>query len=373
MTVSNLNVKARYVGNGLNTTFAITADITDNDQVEVILRDETTAVITETLQVEGTDYTITGGDPGTNVEMTVAPTATQYLLVRRTSNKTQATDYLETGAFPADTHETALDKLTRLVQEACEALERTPKLTKATGLSDQFLPEPMASEFLRYNSAADAIESVGVFEGSVVDPTTTKGDVLVNDGTQLIRLAVGTANQVLRVNPATTSGLEWANVGSGGGGGANWLSLPGGPIEDTENGQEVFYYEQGLTQTATLWVKVPAGYTAGNQISVKLGFYSPSSSNVFQMDITSTLVRTGTDAVSSTTNQETDDTDDVTNTVADQLREETLTLTDANGEINNIAVSVGDLIRIDLSRGTPAGTDDTADVRMVPALTEVVV
>lgn len=373
MTVSNTTAKQLYTGTGSLTTFAIPFDAASNSEVEVILRDETSSPITETLQTVPTNYSITGGDPGTNVEMVVAPTATQKLLVRRVNPKTQATDYADSGPFPAQTHENALDKQIRIMQEICEKLERTPKLPNTSPLSDQFLPEPTALEFLRWNSAGTQLEGVGVFEGGVLDPTTTKGDIIVNNGTILIRLAVGTANQVLRVNSATASGLEWANVGGGGGGGANWLSLPGGPIEDTENGQEVFFFEQGLTQTATLWVKVPTGYTAGTQLSVKLGFYSPSSSNVFQMDITSTLVRTGTDAVSSTTNQETDDTDDVTNTVADQLREETLTLTDANGEINNIAVSVGDLIRIDLSRGTPAGTDDTADVRMVPALTEVVV
>lgn len=42
-----------------------------------------------------------------------------------------------------------------------------------------------------------------------VTPTTTKGDLLVEDGTNVIRLPVGTNNYVLQANSATSSGLEW--------------------------------------------------------------------------------------------------------------------------------------------------------------------
>lgn len=45
-----------------------------------------------------------------------------------------------------------------------------------------------------------------------LSPLTTKGDVLTNDGTNDIRLPVGTNGQVLSANSAQTSGLEWIST-----------------------------------------------------------------------------------------------------------------------------------------------------------------
>lgn len=50
---------------------------------------------------------------------------------------------------------------------------------------------------------------------NALSPLTTKADVLTNNGTDDIRLAVGSTNgMVLRVNSATTSGLEWSALGT---------------------------------------------------------------------------------------------------------------------------------------------------------------
>lgn len=49
--------------------------------------------------------------------------------------------------------------------------------------------------------------------GSVVvanTPTTTKGDILVDTGTNLVRLAIGTDAHVLTADSAQTNGLKWA-------------------------------------------------------------------------------------------------------------------------------------------------------------------
>lgn len=43
-----------------------------------------------------------------------------------------------------------------------------------------------------------------------LSPTTTKGDVLVDDGTNVVRLAVGTDGYVLKANSGATNGIEWA-------------------------------------------------------------------------------------------------------------------------------------------------------------------
>lgn len=51
-----------------------------------------------------------------------------------------------------------------------------------------------------------------------LSPTTTKGDLLVDNGTNVIRLAVGTNTHVLTANSAAAAGVEWAAAPGGGGG-----------------------------------------------------------------------------------------------------------------------------------------------------------
>jgi hypothetical protein len=50
-----------------------------------------------------------------------------------------------------------------------------------------------------------------------ISPTTTKGDILVDDGTNVIRFPIGTASQILSTDLTETSGLKWIAAPSGGG------------------------------------------------------------------------------------------------------------------------------------------------------------
>lgn len=52
-----------------------------------------------------------------------------------------------------------------------------------------------------------SIDSNGII--TIYQPTTTKGDLIVNNGTTTTRLPIGTIGQVLTVNPETTTALEW--------------------------------------------------------------------------------------------------------------------------------------------------------------------
>ena len=48
-----------------------------------------------------------------------------------------------------------------------------------------------------------------------VTPTTTKGDIIVENGTNAVRLGVGADGQVLKANSAVAEGVEWANDADG--------------------------------------------------------------------------------------------------------------------------------------------------------------
>lgn len=49
-----------------------------------------------------------------------------------------------------------------------------------------------------------------------VTPTITKGDIIVEDGTNAIRLGVGTNDQVLTADSTVASGVKWADASGGG-------------------------------------------------------------------------------------------------------------------------------------------------------------
>lgn len=166
----------------------------------------------------------------------------------------------------------------------------------------------------------------------------------------------------------------WAGLGGGGGGGGGlrWNAEEGtAPLTGCENGELVYLYEQGKPNRLSVFLKVPQSYPGGQQITMYHSLYSPSTSNVFRMQTASYLIRSNTDAVTSTLNSNIANTGDITNTVANQYRQVNTVLTDGSGQINGVAVSGGDLIRVDLTRVTPTGTDDSEDIRFIPSSTEV--
>jgi hypothetical protein len=84
---------------------------------------------------------------------------------------------------------------------------------------------PEASLALANISGTLAINKGGTGQTSqtaamdALSPTTTKGDLLVDNGTNVIRVAVGTDTHVLTADSSEPSGVKWA-AGGGGGGGA---------------------------------------------------------------------------------------------------------------------------------------------------------
>jgi len=166
------------------------------------------------------------------------------------------------------------------------------------------------------------------------------------------------------------SGAIQQDGGSGGGGGGfSWNPVAGsGPTADEENGEKVYLFEQGQSQKLCAWLKVPQGYIAGSQIFMYIAHYSPSAANTILLASTSYLIRKNNDAVTSTANAHSSGNAALTNTVASRYREVALPITNGSGLINGVAVNAGDLIRVELVRGSDS---DTADIRFIPSATEV--
>lgn len=134
MTVSSTTARVSYSGNGSTTAFAVSFYFLASSHVKVTLR---TASGTETVQVLGTHYTVTGaGNPaGGTVTMVTAPASGQTLVIQRNVPLTQEVDYQPNDPFPAESHEQALDKLTMEAQQLNEAVGRSIKLSSTNTMT----------------------------------------------------------------------------------------------------------------------------------------------------------------------------------------------------------------------------------------------
>lgn len=192
MTLSTTANKVSYAGDGTTVSFAIPFLFLENGHVEAVLRD---AAGVETTWALNTQFTLTGAGAAAGGTLAVSVSPTDFtpaigdtLVIRRVVPETQETDYPEGGAFPASAHEQALDKLTMLVQQHSEEIARVPALPVSSPLTGILVPEPGASEVIRWNAAGSALETIGVADLSLAAPATVTapavGDRFVYDGAQ---------------------------------------------------------------------------------------------------------------------------------------------------------------------------------------------
>ncbi|MUM77259.1 hypothetical protein GKC30_06410 [Pseudodesulfovibrio sp. F-1] len=151
MTVSSIESKARYAGNGSTASFAIPFMFLRDDDIELVLsssRGEHPLTIS-------TDYTLSGAGEhaGGQCSLAVPPGQGEVLVIRRNPVMVQEVDYVENDAFPAATHEAALDKLTMICQALAERLDRTITFRVSSAVTGVNLPEPEPGRVLAWNDA----------------------------------------------------------------------------------------------------------------------------------------------------------------------------------------------------------------------------
>lgn len=167
------------------------------------------------------------------------------------------------------------------------------------------------------------------------------------------------------------TGAAWIPVGSSGGGGSlEWVEDAAAPVATIEYNNQVYLYEAGQSQDLFALIRVPNSYVAGSQINLRLPIYSPDNTGTILLSTQSTLYRAATDALSSSANQRTSTNSAVSlgaGTV-DEAQNVVFDLTDTSGQINGVAVSANDLIKVRLFRGTDTAT---SDIRALTYATEV--
>ena len=374
MTISTTTNRVSFAGNGSTTAFSFPYYFAASTDLLVILR---TSAGVETTKTLTTHYTVTGADSssGGTVTMVTAPASGETLYIVRDPALTQSLDLVENDAFPAATAETRLDRITVMIQRMKDLGTRSVRMTDASATSfDPSLPAVLTALYvLRVNTAGTGFELVAqssfTFDGAA--PTTTKGDIIVRSSTINDRLAVGANGKVLTADSSQTLGVKWEQSPFFLGAPA-WIEDASAPLSAFESGLRVYNFEAGITQYLYTAFRVPQSYIAGNQISLRLHFLCSSTTNNVLLQTVATLIRPGTDAISSTTNQRTSTTASVALSAGTQNIPQSISfdLTSTTGTINSVAVSAGALILIQFTRAA-ASPEAANEVRVPIALAEV--
>lgn len=109
--VSSTATSVTHTGNGVTTAFSFPYSYAASTDLDV--------TVEGAAQVLGTDYTVSDAGPADSCTITfvTAPAVDDVVLIERSTARTQLADYTNNDAFPAETHEAALDKLQMQIQE----------------------------------------------------------------------------------------------------------------------------------------------------------------------------------------------------------------------------------------------------------------
>ena len=151
MTVSTTRNRINYTGNGSSTVFAFPYKFIATGDIKVY--------VAGVLQTTG--FTVGApSDTGANVTFSVAPALSAAIVLLSDPAQLQSTSLPSTGPFPAKSVETALDKLTLLIQRASDLIGRSLTLSDGdASTSSLTLPTPVATTMLGWNNTGTAIQN----------------------------------------------------------------------------------------------------------------------------------------------------------------------------------------------------------------------
>ena len=211
MTISTTTIKNSYSGNGSTTTFNYTFKITDQDDIDVIIRSSSG---TETTKTITTHYTVTGvGNSGGGTVVFTSgniPASGETVLLRRSTPLTQGVDLIENDPLPADTLEDALDKLTSINQELQEQADRSLKISRTnTMTSTEFTTSATdrANKILSFDSSGELAitQELGTFKGNWSASTSYEQRDIVKDTSTNNIFIANTAHTSSGSQPLTTN------------------------------------------------------------------------------------------------------------------------------------------------------------------------
>jgi len=249
MTVSSENNSTAFTPNGSLQAFDFTFKYFNTNDVLVKI---------DGVLINASGYTVTmdsSGEGGT-VTFDSAPTGSSGIIYREL-DFTQETRIPTADKLGRGTIETAIDKITMLAQQVKEITDRCLQIPIAllTTFNGE-LPAPIANRALMINGTAnglalssynpdDAANAVSASEAAIAAASTaasseaaasnsasaasasaasaaavgngvltTKGDIVVHNGTTAVRLPIGTNAQVLAADSTQAAGAKWSDISS---------------------------------------------------------------------------------------------------------------------------------------------------------------
>jgi hypothetical protein len=259
MTVSSLTNRVSYQGTAtINQAMSIPFPYLDDTDLVVI--ETVTATGAETTMVAGVDYGVI--DVSSFLVTLVEVPAARTWTITRATPITQPTDYIENDSFPADSHETALDRATLIARDLQEQADRSIHFppTESTSMSGE-LPNAIdrASTYLAFG-ADGSITASALTTGTA--SVSTYGQTLIDDTTAAAArdtLEIKSGASTARGVP-TTAGITYLTTDSAQqfyDNGTDWVEVNGtaenlvtnggmavdqrvGPYEAGRNGDDVY-------------------------------------------------------------------------------------------------------------------------------------
>src|SRR5690606_7461309 len=166
MTLTNEKRLIRHEGNGATTNFPYDFLIPDANSVIVSLWDEATDT---TTVLNASQYNITGlGDPNfgeVTYPLSGSPIAAgTWLVIEREVAYTQDLLIKNQGGFFADSTMAQLDRIVMQTQQLAETLERTPKFSPGSGVSNIRITQGDEGTALIWNADGNIVEGPSTTE-----------------------------------------------------------------------------------------------------------------------------------------------------------------------------------------------------------------
>ncbi|MFO1465877.1 MAG: hypothetical protein U1F35_05465 [Steroidobacteraceae bacterium] len=161
MTIEATASEISYSGNGVTVAFGIPFPFDTAADIKVTATD---ASGTAAEIVSGFAITGGGGSTGT-CTFTTAPATGVTITILDDPDFTQPTDYTDNDAFPAETHERALDRVTRLCKRLLQLVGRSLRFPDGDPSSSVVLGsvDTRKGKYLFFNAVTGAIEyAVGI-------------------------------------------------------------------------------------------------------------------------------------------------------------------------------------------------------------------
>ncbi len=217
MTIATTTQRSAHTGTGSNDDLAVGFKFYASSDLVVIKRVTATGV--ETTLTISTHYTVTGGNGATGT-VTVVDGSTDFTTddtwtILRASPQTQTLDLVENDAFPAESVEASLDKLSLQIQDLQEQLNRSLKfpISDLTSLSPEIpssFDRATADAVMTFNASTGAPEVSTALLAAIT--TTAFSLTLLDDADAVTMRATLLLDNLRSVASANTIAVTLADV-----------------------------------------------------------------------------------------------------------------------------------------------------------------